>query len=156
MPCRMHFSESWTQRLIISNEKVSYSCLGVLPENMWISFLHSNNSESDLVCCLKVNKSCPHFRMEGLSYLQLFLQLLKTFWSFKTNSRKTSKSTHFYIFTKYSAALFFLASLLGASKGAKVNLFWGSNSKRNINLCDARSEGVLNQHGSCKELDQKK
>ena len=63
MPCRTHFSESWTQRLIISNEKVSYLCLGVLPETRRISFLHSTNSESDLVCCLKVNKSCPYFRM---------------------------------------------------------------------------------------------
>ena len=63
MPCRTHFSESWMQRSIISNEKVSYLYLGVLPENRWISFLHSTYSESDLICCLKVNKSCPRFRI---------------------------------------------------------------------------------------------
>ena len=35
------FSESWMQRSIISNEKVSYLYLGVLPENSWMAFLHS-------------------------------------------------------------------------------------------------------------------
>eukprot|EP00493_Phyllostaurus_siculus_P020290 UN20615 len=35
MPCRTHFSESWMERSIISNEKVSYLYLGVLPENRW-------------------------------------------------------------------------------------------------------------------------
>jgi len=29
MPCRTHFSESWMQRTIIWNEKVSYLYLGV-------------------------------------------------------------------------------------------------------------------------------
>ena len=43
MPCRTHFSESWTQSSIISNEKVSYLDLGVFPENMWVSFLHSTS-----------------------------------------------------------------------------------------------------------------
>ena len=46
MPCRTHFSESWMQRSIISNEKVSYLYLGVLPENMWMSFLHSTSRYS--------------------------------------------------------------------------------------------------------------
>ena len=41
MPWRMHFSDSWMQRSIISNEKVSYLYLGVLSENRWMSFLHS-------------------------------------------------------------------------------------------------------------------
>eukprot|EP00493_Phyllostaurus_siculus_P008314 UN08412 len=44
MPCRTHFSESWMQRSIILNEKVSYLYLGVLPENRWMSFLHSTSS----------------------------------------------------------------------------------------------------------------
>eukprot|EP00493_Phyllostaurus_siculus_P006168 UN06227 len=30
------FSESWMQRSIVSNEKVSYLYLGVLPENKWM------------------------------------------------------------------------------------------------------------------------
>ena len=63
MPCRTHFSESWMWRSIISNEKVSHSHLEVLPENRRISFLHSTNSESDFVCCLKVNKIFQHFRI---------------------------------------------------------------------------------------------
>ena len=46
MPCRTHFSESWMQRSIISNEKVSYLYLGVLPENRWMSFLHSTSHYS--------------------------------------------------------------------------------------------------------------
>ena len=46
MPCRTHFSESWMQRSIISNEKVSYLYLGVLPENSWMSFLHSTSHYS--------------------------------------------------------------------------------------------------------------
>ena len=46
MPCRTHFSESWMQRSIISNEKVSYLYLGVLPENRWMSFLHSTSQYS--------------------------------------------------------------------------------------------------------------
>ena len=46
MPCRTHFSESWMQRSIISNEKVSYLYLGVLPENRWVSFLHSTSHYS--------------------------------------------------------------------------------------------------------------
>ena len=63
MPCRTHFSEPWMWRSIISNENVSYLHLEVLPENRWISFLHSNSSESDWFCCLKVNKNCPHYRI---------------------------------------------------------------------------------------------
>ena len=63
MPCRTQFSESWMQRSIISNEKVSYLYLEVLPEKRRISFLHSTNSRSDFVCCLKVNKSWPDFRI---------------------------------------------------------------------------------------------
>ena len=43
MPCRTHFSESWMQRSIISNEKVSYLYFGILPENRWMSFLHSTS-----------------------------------------------------------------------------------------------------------------
>jgi len=61
MPCRTHFSEPWMWRSIISNEKVSYLHLEVLPENRRISLLHSTNPESDFVCWLKVNKSWPHF-----------------------------------------------------------------------------------------------
>ena len=34
------------QRSIISNEKVSYLYLGVLPENRWMSFLHSTSHYS--------------------------------------------------------------------------------------------------------------
>ena len=41
MPCRTHFFESWMQRSIIPNEKVSYLYLEVLPENRWMSFLLS-------------------------------------------------------------------------------------------------------------------
>jgi len=63
MPYRTHFSEPWMWRSIISNEKVSYLHLEVLPENRRISFLHSTSSESDFICCLKVNKSWPHFRI---------------------------------------------------------------------------------------------
>ena len=44
MPCRTHFSESWMQRSIISNEKVSYLYFGILPENRWMSFLHSTSN----------------------------------------------------------------------------------------------------------------
>ena len=46
MPCRTHFSESWMQRSITSNEKVSYLYFGVLPENKWMSFLHSTSHYS--------------------------------------------------------------------------------------------------------------
>ena len=46
MPCRTHFSESWMQRSIIPNEKVSYLYLEVLPENKWMSFLHSTSHYS--------------------------------------------------------------------------------------------------------------
>ena len=46
MPCRTHFSESWMQRSIIPNEKVSYLYLGVLPENRWMLFLHSTSHYS--------------------------------------------------------------------------------------------------------------
>ena len=46
MPYRTHFSESWMQRSIIPNEKVSYLYLGVLPENSWMSFLHSTSHYS--------------------------------------------------------------------------------------------------------------
>ena len=46
MPCRTHFSQSWMQRSIISNEKVSYLYLGVLPENSWMSFLHCTSHYS--------------------------------------------------------------------------------------------------------------
>ena len=80
MPCRTHFSESRMQRSIISNEKVSYLYFGVLPENRWISLLHSTNSWSVLVCCLKVNKSCPHFRIlqrKVAAISSCFLELLE-------------------------------------------------------------------------------
>ena len=63
MPCRTHFSEPWMWSFIISNEKVSYLHLEVLPENRRISFLHSTNSSSDFVCCLKVSKIFPRFRI---------------------------------------------------------------------------------------------
>ena len=46
MPCRTHFFESWMQRCIISNEKVSDLYLGVLLENRWVSFLHSTSHYS--------------------------------------------------------------------------------------------------------------
>ena len=46
MPCRTHFPKSWMQRSIISNEKVSYLYLGVLPENSWMSFLHCTSHYS--------------------------------------------------------------------------------------------------------------
>ena len=46
MPCRKHFSESGMQRSITSNEKVSYLYFGVLPENKWMSFLHSTSHYS--------------------------------------------------------------------------------------------------------------
>ena len=59
--CRTHFCEFWMRRSIISNEKVAYLHLEVLPENKRISFLRSTHSQSDFVCCLKVNKSWPHF-----------------------------------------------------------------------------------------------
>eukprot|EP00493_Phyllostaurus_siculus_P009706 UN09836 len=44
MPYRTQFSESWMQRYIILNEKVSYLYLEVLPENNRISFIHSTHS----------------------------------------------------------------------------------------------------------------
>ena len=44
MPCRTHFFESQMQRSIISNEKVSYLYFGILPENRWMSFLHSTSN----------------------------------------------------------------------------------------------------------------
>ena len=46
MPCRTHFSDTWMQRSIISNEKVSYLYFGILPENRWMSFLHSTSHYS--------------------------------------------------------------------------------------------------------------
>ena len=46
MPCRTHFSDAWMQRSITSNEKVSYLYFGVLPENKWMSFLHSTSHYS--------------------------------------------------------------------------------------------------------------
>ena len=46
MPYRTHFFDAWMQRSIISNEKVSYLYLGVFPENMWVSFLHSTSHYS--------------------------------------------------------------------------------------------------------------
>ena len=46
MPCRTHFSDVWMQRSIISNEKVSYLYFGILPENRWMSFLHSTSHYS--------------------------------------------------------------------------------------------------------------
>ena len=69
MPCRPHFSESWMQKSIISNEKVSYLYLGVLPENSWMSFLHSSShyslrkslkyTKSDHLINIKVEKYGP-------------------------------------------------------------------------------------------------
>ena len=64
MPCRTQFSDSWMQRSIISNEKVSYLYLGLLPENRWMSFLHSTSHKSlrkslnDLSDHLNVFVSC--------------------------------------------------------------------------------------------------
>ena len=46
MPCRTHFYKSWMQRSIMTNEKVSYLYLGVLPENRWMLFLHSTSHYS--------------------------------------------------------------------------------------------------------------
>ena len=46
MPCRTHLSESWMQRSIISNENPSFLYLEVLPENSWMSFLHSTSHYS--------------------------------------------------------------------------------------------------------------
>ena len=46
MPYRTHFSDSWMQRSIISNENPSYLYLGALPENSWMSFLHSTSHYS--------------------------------------------------------------------------------------------------------------
>ena len=42
----MHLFEFWMPRSIISNERVSYLYLGVLPENSWMSFLHSTSHYS--------------------------------------------------------------------------------------------------------------
>ena len=64
MAYRTHFSESWMQRSIISNENPSYLYLGVLPENSWMSFLHSTSHYSlrkslkDLSDHLNVFVSC--------------------------------------------------------------------------------------------------
>ena len=41
MPCRTPFFESWMQRTIIPNKKVSYPYLGVLSKNGWMSFFTS-------------------------------------------------------------------------------------------------------------------
>ena len=46
MPCRTHFYDTWLQRFIIPDEKVSYLYLGVLSENSWMSFLHSTSHYS--------------------------------------------------------------------------------------------------------------
>ena len=46
MPYRTHFFDAWMQRSIISNETISYLYLGVLPENMWMSLLHSTSHYS--------------------------------------------------------------------------------------------------------------
>ena len=63
MPCRTPFFESWMQRSIILDENVSYLYLEVLSENGWMPFSPSTDSESVIVCCLKVNKSWPSFRI---------------------------------------------------------------------------------------------
>ena len=63
MPCRTHFFESWMQRSIILDENVSYLYLGVISENVWMPFSPSTNSQSDILCCLKVNKRWPIFQI---------------------------------------------------------------------------------------------
>ena len=115
MPSRTQFSESWMQSSIISNEKVFYLYLEVLPENRRISFLHSTNSESDFVCCLKVNKlkltTLSDLVEESRSYLQLFLELPETFWSLRTTwfCKKSSKSVLLWFlgFTNLTSCLIY-------------------------------------------------
>ena len=67
------------QRSIISNEKVSYLYLGVLLENRWMSFFHSTTVVPKVTCLLpKSQQKLTTFSdlvEEGLSYLQLFLEL---------------------------------------------------------------------------------
>ena len=84
MPCRTHFFESWMQRSIILDENVSYLYLGVLSDN-------DGNAIFTLYWFLKWHCLLPKGQQklttfsdlieEGLSYLQLFLELPETIWS---------------------------------------------------------------------------
>ena len=102
MPYRTHFSESWMQRSIISNEKVSYLYLGILPGNKWMSFLHSTSHYSlrkslkDLSDHLNVFVFCQgRSQLSPATFRASRNHLVASKHSYMLKSPKTDRHQHF-------------------------------------------------------------